>query len=761
MPALRVILLWHQHQPFYKDLVTGEYRLPWVRLHALKDYYGMVKLLDEFPNVHQNFNLVPSLMVQIQDYVAGTAQDPFLTVAATPAKDLTLEERRFALQYLFQANPQNVIGRYPRYRELWERYREHGHNPERAERYFNAQDFTDLQVLSQLAWFDEFFLAEKDVAALVAKGHHYSLDDQKFVIARERELLGRVLPAHAEAAKKGSIEISATPFYHPILPLVCDTQQGAVSSPGLALPQNRFRHPEDAREQLTRGLDLHEKVFGLRPKGIWPSEGSVSEEVLAIAASLGIQWMATDEGVLGRTTGAYFSRDGSTRLPANQAVSLYNIYRYENGATTMHMVFRDHTISDLIGFVYSGMPPQDAARHLIGNIRDAARPVLNMGRDAVVSIILDGENAWEYYPKSGREFLRRFYDGLQTEPGLEAVTISEAIARHKDFGKLTSLVPGSWIDANFNVWIGAPEDNRAWDYLHHAREFYAQNAARGSAEQRQLAFDEILIAEGSDWNWWYGPEHHSANDRDFDELYRKHLSNVYQALGANPPDYLAQPITGAEVRPAFVPQTAYIHPRVAGDKVRYFEWMGAAVYTADHRAGAMHGKQFLLDSVYAGIDGTFLYGRLDFKGSVPTEDFELIVNVESWATGESTARRALRLDTTVKAGKLAEWKVENVSAGNASSEKASAGNVLASSGSLEERVKVAVMRNFEFKLPLVWLLAAPDGAADRKTWPAPAPPSRLRLRFSLWQNRLPVDSLPLEGWIEVQAVSEGELLFGA
>ena len=250
MPALRVILLWHQHQPFYKDLVTGEYRLPWTRLHALKDYYGMVKLLDEFPNVHQNFNLVPSLMVQIEDYVAGTAQDPFLRVAATPAKDLSQAERRFALQYLFQANLLNVIGRYPRYRELWERFRDHGDHPERAERYFQAQDFTDLQVLSQLAWFDEFFLEEKDIAALVAKGHGFSLDDQKFVIGCEKELMGRVLPAHAEAAKKGSIELSATPFYHPILPLVCDTNAGAVSSPGLPLPQSRFRHPEDAREQL-------------------------------------------------------------------------------------------------------------------------------------------------------------------------------------------------------------------------------------------------------------------------------------------------------------------------------------------------------------------------------------------------------------------------------------------------------------------------------------------------------------------------------
>ncbi|HTC48417.1 MAG TPA: hypothetical protein VK722_13920 [Candidatus Aquilonibacter sp.] len=752
MPALRLIFLWHQHQPFYKDLVTGEYRLPWVRLHALKDYYGMVKLLDEFPNVHQNFNLVPSLITQIQDYVEGTAQDPFLRVAAKPAGELTQQERQFALQYLFQANPANLIARYPRYWELREKFREHGYAPEKAERYFDAQQFTDLQVLSQVAWFDEFFLEDKDIAELFRKERNYSLDDQKFVITRERELIGRVLPAHAAAAKKGSIEISATPFYHPILPLVCDTNAGAASSPGLPLPQNRFRHPEDAREQLTRALDLHQQVFGVRPVGVWPSEGSVSEETLAIAHSLGVKWMATDEGVLGRSTGVFFQRDGNGRLPTHLAERLYNIHRYENGKTEMHMVFRDHTISDLIGFVYSGMDPRDAAAHLLHNIKEAAQPVLAQGRDAVVSVILDGENAWEYYPKSGREFLRRFYDALQKDQGLEAVTISEAISRQRNISPLKSLVPGSWINANFNVWIGAPEDNRSWDYLHHAREFYAQHSAHASEAQRKLAFEEILIAEGSDWNWWYGPEHHSANDRDFDELYRKHLSNVYQALGATPPDYLVQPITAVEARPAFTPQTAYIHPHVTGDKIRYFEWMGAAVFTADHRAGAMHGKQYLLDSVHAGIDSAFVYGRLDFAGEVPEAEFDLVVNLESWANGETRSRRTLRLDANVVNRKLAGWKTDG-------------GEEFSTASKKEESAKVALLRNFEFRLPLSWLLAKPvlatSGASGNQLKvgvESVAPTSRLRLRCSLWQNRLPVDALPVEGWIELHLLSEGELL---
>ena len=747
MAQVRVVILWHQHQPFYKDLVTGQYRLPWTRLHALKDYYGMVKLLDEFPKVHQTFNLVPSLILQIQDYVSGEAQDPFLQAASRPAKDLTQEERRFALQYLFQAHPANVISRYPRYRELFEKFRGAGASPEKAEKYFLPQDFTDLQVLSQIGWFDEYFLEEKDISELIRKGRNYSLDDQRLVVQRERDLLAKVLPAHAEAARKGLIEISTSPFYHPILPLLCDTQMGAVSSPGLPLPQNRYRHPEDAREQLLRGLDLHEKVFGVRPQGVWPSEGSVSEEVLGIAQKLGVKWMATDEGVLGRSQGIFFGRDGNGYLNSDLAHRLYTIYRYENAGTKMNLLFRDHTLSDLIGFVYSAMPPQDAANNLIGKIRDSARPLIDSGDDAVVPIILDGENAWEYYPKSGREFLRRFYDALEREPSMEAVTVSEALARHKNKPQLKSLVPGSWINANFNVWIGAPEDNKAWDYLYEARNFYAQAAPKATEAQRKLAWEEILIAEGSDWNWWYGPEHHSANDRDFDELYRKHLSNAYQALGGIPPDYLAQPITGGVVRPAFTPQSAYIHPRVTADMVRYFEWMGAARFTADHRSGSMHGKQFFLDGVYAGIDERYVYGRLDFLNKIPEDSFELVVNVESWTNHGTEPRRELRLDVSVEDRRLQSWRVTEVDDGE-----------LAQSSEPNDAARVALARNFEFRMPLTWLLAAPlELQKVRGPHTAEVLTTRLRLRFSLWKNRLPIDALPMEGWIELELLTEEDL----
>ncbi len=733
MPITRIAILWHQHQPFYKDLVSGEYRLPWVRMHALKDYYGMVKLLDEFPKVHQTINLVPSLIGQIQDYAAGNASDPFFRVASKPAAELTPAERRFALEYLFQANSVHLIGRYPRYNELWHRYDSYGQSSEKALEYFQTQDFADLQVLSQLAWFDEFFLDKPEVAELIRKGRGYTRKDQEIMLKWQHEIISCVLPAHAEAVKKGSIELSTSPYYHPILPLVCDTNQGGVSVPGLPLPQNHFRHPEDAREQLKRGLDMHEEVFGIRPVGVWPSEGSVSEEVLAIAAELGVRWMATDEGVLGRTLGVHFERPNEGRLRPDHAQKLYTPYLYSKGQTAMRMVFRDHTLSDLIGFVYSGMPAKQAADHFIRSIKDSAQPVLDKGHDALVSIILDGENAWEFYPESGREFLRRVYDALQWDPTLQAVTMSEAMEVHRDPPRLESLVPGSWINANFNVWIGAPEDNKAWDYLSDAREFYSRVAPKADPEKAKLAFEELLIAEGSDWNWWYGPEHHSANDRDFDELYRKHLSNVYQLLGADVPLYLAQPISVTHVRPNFVPQSAYIHPRVGTGVIRYFDWLGAAMYNADRYSGSMHGKQFVLDAVYAGIDEHNIYGRLDFH-EIPQDPVQLIVNLDidppRREEGTITWRLIADLDRGVRRWELYETD---------------ANKLVVESGQDQEEgdIRVALTRTFEFQIPCE-VLRAEKGSV-------------IHLRFSLWREGLPIDALPLEGAIPLPVITEDEM----
>lgn len=729
MPTIRLLFLWHMHQPYYKNLVTGEYRLPWVRLHALKDYYGMVKLLDEFPGVHQTFNLVPSLVAQIQDYVSGGAHDPFFEIASHPAYELDFAEKLFAIQYLFQANLDNMIGRYPRYRELWQQYRSRPEDAVRLVPRLSNQDITDLQVLSQIAWMDEFFLQDQDIRELTRKERGYSVDDQQLVMNKEREFLGKVLPAYAAAARRGGIEISTSPYYHPILPLLCDTDAGALSHHGLPLPETRFRHPEDASEQIVRGLDLHEQVFGMRPRGMWPSEGSVSDEVLRLAGGAGLDWLASDEGVLGRSISFLFERNASGKLVPEAADKLYRFYRWEQDEAAIHVLFRDHSLSDLIGFVYAGVPAKEAASDFIHRIKDSAEPILEKGSDAVVPIILDGENAWETYPQSGREFLRRLYDGIQADGAFAALTVSEALQKETSPEPLTSISPGSWINANFDVWIGAPEDNLAWDYLSDARDFYSSHADNVPAPQRELAYEEMLIAEGSDWNWWYGPEHHSDNDADFDDLYRKHLSNVYHALGATPPEELAQPITGLHAKPQFTPQTAYIHPRVDGRNIGYFDWLGSAAHVADRHTSAMHGKMFLLDTGYAGVDEDNLYCRLDFME--PPSDWAapetwLVVTVETVAA-DGRPDLAFRLEADVSVGRLSEVKF-----GESGQERGAQASIAAGMESI-----------FECKIPLE-LLSARLGTT-------------LRVRFSLWRDRLPLDALPREGAIDVRVAPEDEL----
>src|ERR1700733_3368176 len=300
MPKIYLCFLWHMHQPFYKDLVSGEYRLPWTRMHALKDYYGMARILEDFPGIRQTFNLVPSMIVQVEEYARGEARDPFLACALKPAESLTPEGQAFILRNFFMAHPTRMIQRYPRYGELFAAQEARKNVPD-AKGAFGPQDLRDLQVLSQLAWFDEEF-QEHDPAVreLIVKGRNFTLEDQVLMGHKQREICARVIPEYRKLAESGQIEISTTPFYHPILPLLCDSDIASVSHPHIPLPP-RFSHPEDARLQLETARNYMNGVLGVMPAGMWPSEGSVSDHVLELAASVGFEWAATDNGVLDRT----------------------------------------------------------------------------------------------------------------------------------------------------------------------------------------------------------------------------------------------------------------------------------------------------------------------------------------------------------------------------------------------------------------------------------------------------------------------------
>ena len=561
MPQINLCFLWHMHQPFYKDLASGEYKLPWTRMHALKDYYGMVRILEEFPKVKQTFNLVPSMMAQVEEYASGQARDPFLALALKPAEHLTDDERELLLQHSFYSDPAHMIYRYPRYGELFDARNAQKASGARA--MFSTQELRDLQMWSQLAWFDEEFQAnDPEVREWIERGRNFTLEDQRRMGEKQREIVGHVLPEYARLAATGQIEISTTPYYHPILPLLCDSNIAGVAHPNVPLPP-RFRYPGDARRQLELAREYVEQHFGVAPVGLWPSEGSVSDEVFTLASELGFEWAATDSGVLDRTQQRAVPVDG-----------LYRPYEWRQQGT--------HHAADLPRSFHER--PDRLRLFQDGSHRTP--PPISCTASARTAPAFSPPAAMPWCPSSS--MARTPGNTITTtaapscanstsasadDPGLRAVTASEAF-RLMAPEPLDHIFPGSWINANFDVWIGAEEDNQAWTQLLRARATY--DAATGVPEDsRRLAYEELLIAEGSDWCWWYGPEHDSANRIEFDQLYRSHLANVYRFLNLAPPEELSRPILHIATPDVRMAPTGAIHPTIDGEVTSYFEWMGA------------------------------------------------------------------------------------------------------------------------------------------------------------------------------------------
>ncbi len=709
MPRIYLCFLWHMHQPFYKDLVSGVYKLPWTRMHALKDYYGMVRILEEFPRVRQTFNLVPSMMVQVEEYASGEAVDPFLEMALKPAENLNDADRAFLLRHSFYSDPQQMIYRYPRYGELYNSWKANrGASPAHL---FGVQEWRDLQVWSQLAWFDEEFQAnDPEVRHWIERGRNFTLADQRRMGEKQRELMGTVLPIYQKLAGTGQIEISTTPYYHPILPLLCDSNIAAVAHPDVPLPP-RFRYPQDARRQLVLAREYIARRFGVAPVGLWPSEGSVSDEVFAIASEVGFTWAASDSGVLNRTMGRAVPVDG-----------LYRPYRWRQKDHKIGLLFRDHFLSDLIGFVYSKMDAAAAAEDFLHRIRDNCAAIVASGRDALVPIILDGENAWEYYYRNGRPFLRELYRRISDDPQLSTLTISEAL-RDLAPEPLDRIFPGSWINANFDVWIGPEEDNQAWTQLLRARQTF-DTAATVSEHGRRMALEELLIAEGSDWCWWYGPEHDSANREEFDQLYRSHLANVYLFLGLSPPEELSRPILRLKLPEVQIESTGPITPVIDGEVTSYFEWLGAGIYRVDGRSGSMHGKKFLIKEVQFGTDGDNFYLRVDFHLGYESD----LNSMEGRLTVESLDGKRLSSSSLLFSEGTARVKEQDFPETVSGAAPA---------------VQCAFARVLETRVPLAGLgLAAGSG---------------LKFQFSLWQGGLPMDAVPQLGWLQMQTTDPREL----
>jgi alpha-amylase/alpha-mannosidase (GH57 family) len=613
---LYVAFLWHMHQPFYKDPLTGVYRLPWVRFHGTKDYLDMAEILRDFPMIRQNFNLVPSLLEQLLDYSEHGASDIYLDASRKRASELNGEEKSFILENFFLANWENMIKIFPRYQELLVKRGTRLAKSEivRAVKYFTEGDFLDLQVFFNLSWIDPLF-RERDpfLRGLIRKGRNFTEEDKETLLATQAGILGKIIPTYREMALSGQIELSFSPFYHPILPLLCSTDVAKTAMPGVRLPGRRFSHPEDADSQIAQGMGYFEKVFGFRPRGMWPSEGSVSEEALRIAARHGVRWTATDEGVLALSLDRKL-RDPSGKL--TDADLLYRPYTFEN----VSMVFRDHVLSDLIGFVYSQWEPAKAAGDLIDRLLGIHNS-MQSDKPRLVSIILDGENAWEYYRNDGREFLQYLYEGISREERLKTITISDFLDTHGGGEKLGRLHPGSWINANFGIWIGHEEDNDAWDYLGETRDSLEDFQKRNPDADLEEAWKAVFTAEGSDWNWWYGDEHQTETQEEFDELFRLNLMKVYKEMGKDIPAQLFVPILKRDrgVTPSLA-MRGFIKPTIDGVVTSYYEWYQGAQLDVKKSGGSMHKSESLLAAVHFGFDKENLYLRIDPK--IPFGEFE-------------------------------------------------------------------------------------------------------------------------------------------
>ncbi|MBD3368452.1 MAG: hypothetical protein GF405_09830 [Candidatus Eisenbacteria bacterium] len=553
---LPVGILWHQHQPFYRTRLGGDprdaYLLPWVRLHAVRDYYPMAALVAEYPGVHLTVNLVPSLLAQIEDYTERGATDRWMELSLKPAPSLTSLERDFLIARFFDADWDNEVRVHPRYAELLEL---------RLNRVsFRDRDITDLQMWFNLAWFPPEMRngsmtledgSELSVRDLVRKGHGFTRDEIAELIERQLSVMRSVIPIHRRLLESGQIDVSVTPFYHPILPILVDSDRATIDAEGASLPP-RFAYPQDARAQIERAVSSYRERFGRAPRGMWPSEGSVGEHMVELVADAGFTWMATDRGVL--------EKSGEWGYETEDPDILLRPYLAGPEGKSVSVFFRHTRLSDDIGFTLQGYADYDhAAEEYLGWMRKGFADRVEDRPNRILSLILDGENCWGSYRNAGRAFLRGLYGRLQDDADLVAVSFSDFIDGDEARGvpahpqeeqhEVSPLFTASWIDEmgsphgnDLNIWIGSPEENRAWELLGKARARLAEEGA--TPESHPRAYESVYVAEGSDWFWWFGDDFVLAPGVDvaFDWLFRERLRDVYRELGEEPPPELDEPV---------------------------------------------------------------------------------------------------------------------------------------------------------------------------------------------------------------------------
>ena len=541
---MKVLFLFHMHQPPYK---LGDnpphYPMPWVFTHLIREYYDVARSLLELKTPVITVNFSGSLIEQIEDYVSGNFTDDFIEKFKLDPRKLSREDKIFILRNFFSVNYEKRIKPFKRYLELYVRRGYPTNLGEKIER-FEEQDWRDIQILFFLSQVSLHYQREDEtIKKLISKGWGFTEEDKSRLLGKCFEIVSRVLPFYKELIGKG-LEISFTPMYHPILPLLIDSSEAKNSNPGCVLPDQHFSSEEDAIEQIKRGKQKVSSVFG-KITGSWPAEGSVSDRAIKIYFRAGVKWIATDEEILNRTTGKFRESEfyGGDHL--------YRAYRIAD----VNIFFRDHILSDLIGFVYNRWSIDRAINDFIMRLGKIER----RNPHAIVTIILDGENPWEYYPDGGIEFLPRLLEEISKR--FELTTFSRVKAEEE----LEHIHPGSWIRADFSTWMCDQEKNSGWIYLSRVK-----NLAYKEIKKVPRAYKEWLMAEASDWFWWLGEDHPSFYAPEFDRIFRQHLRDALRYAGIEPPEFLDIPIKSQVGE--IIPPMTYGTPILDGSVTNYFEW---------------------------------------------------------------------------------------------------------------------------------------------------------------------------------------------
>ena len=564
---LRIALLWHQHQPYYRK--GNHFILPWVRLHAAKDYWDLPALAEQFPSLKQTINIVPSLLVQLDEYIRYGITDSIQELTLINANDLSRFQKTEILRLFFLCNYPTMIAPYARYNEL---YSYAQHNQQEAVESFTSQDWLDIQTWYNLTWIGELYKSNNSELQSLFEKTHFSEEDKVAVLAYHKHIISLIIPLMQKAVKENRLELSVTPFYHPIIPLLIDSRSALENLPDIHLPVLAPQSVKDAQVQIERALAYCKDRLSIVPNGMWPSEGSISNESLSVFEQYNIKWIATDEKILFQSPGNHHQLD--------------KYFPRKIGNLTCY--FRDHALSDAIGFEYSSWEAQKASDDFIKRLKQIRLDLIqHYGEQslqyAVVPIILDGENCWEYYQNNGLPFLRSLFHALISQDELHTITMSEGIQGSDFLEPLSSIKAGSWIHGNFSIWIGHPQDNAAWEMIAKARKILFNCGLDQKSPEWQKAYNHLLISEGSDWFWWYGDDHISANQSEFDELFRWNIEQIYLLIGHHIPVDVRQPIAD---------KIEFPHAELSSKEIIH------TLFEKEYSGSAIHSVSEILSSIH-------------------------------------------------------------------------------------------------------------------------------------------------------------------